>query len=329
MNMDYMNMALENKKSYFLLDFKLPESKIGEKEYRDEVTNAIDLILSAMGVDEEPQQYVKTDQGRMIYLFRTNMRKRKGQLVKFCDRYLPDYQNYRIEGITKSYFEEVQRNLKNNSNYQKQTSISRINYQGDDIKILDDRKNWKPWQIQIFEKFFNEDLTIKTANEREIYSIIDIEGQSGKSIFYKWLFVHIGGEQIGAITFGTAAQLRASILNLGEKKLYILDLTRAKGVADKEEDLMSVLESTKNGMVTSPMYGKGATLLMEPPHILITSNYLLDYELLSMDRWKIYELKPNGELGKENAILKDKSERRRLLHRQKQLAKERQEVKKL
>lgn len=324
-----MNIPLENKNSYFLLDLRLPESKIGEEEYKNEVTNAVDLVLSAMGVDEEPQQYVKTDQSRIFYFFRTNMRKRKGQLVKFCHRYLPEDQSCTIEGVTKFHSEELQRDIKNNRNYQKQISISRISYNGDDIKILDDRKNWKPWQIQIFEKFFNEDLTIKTANEREIYSIVDIEGQSGKSIFYKWMFVHIGAEQIGAITFGTAAQLRASILNLGEKKLYILDLTRTKGKEDKEEDLMSVLESTKNGMVTSPMYGKGATLLMEPPHILITSNYLLDYELLSMDRWKIYELKPNGELGKENAILKDKSERKRLLHRQKQLAKERQEIKKL
>lgn len=322
-------MVSENKKSYFLLDLKLPDTKIGDTEYVDEVRNSVDLILSSMGVDEEPQQYIKNDQGRIIYFFRTNLRKRKGQLAKFCERYLPEHQYYDIAGITKSYLDEQKIRLENSKNYQKEIQISKTNYTGDDIKILDEKKNWKPWQTQIFKQFFNENFTIKPANEREIYSIIDIEGQSGKSIFYKYLFVHAGEDQIGAITFGTASQLRASILNLGPKKLYILDLTRAKGESDKEEDLMSVLESTKNGMVTSPMYGRGETLLMNPPHILITSNYLLDYELLSMDRWKIYELKNNGELGKENIILKDKSERRRLLHRQKQLAKERLEVKKL
>jgi hypothetical protein len=56
-------------------------------------------------------------------------------------------------------------------------------------------------------------------------------------------------------------------------------------------------------MVYSPRYGKCETLLMEPPHVLITSNYPLDYTLLSLDRWKVYEIKENGTLGKENEIL--------------------------
>jgi hypothetical protein len=47
------------------------------------------------------------------------------------------------------------------------------------------------------------------------------------------------------------------------------------------------------------MYGKGASLLMKPPHIVITSNYLLDYELLSMYRWRVYEIKRDGTLGAE------------------------------
>jgi hypothetical protein len=319
---------MENKKSYFFLDLKIPDAKTGDKKYKDALNNSVDLILSAMGAENEPEQYLKNDDARMLYFFRTNERKRKGQLVKFCERYLPEYQDYRIEGITKAYLEEQKLRLKNSNKYEKKSNkIGVTSYKGNDIKVLDERKNWKPWQVEIFNKFFNEDLSIKPTNEREIYSIINIEGQSGKSIFYKWLYVNVGEDKIGAVTFGTASQLRASIFNLGEKKMYILDLTRAKGKADREEDLMSVLEATKNGMVTT--FGKGKTLLMEPPHILITSNYLLDYELLSMDRWKIYELKTNGELGKENAILTDKSERRRLLQRQHQLAKERQSVKKL
>ena len=217
-----------------------------------------------------------------------------------------------------------------NKRYEKKTSkIGVTSYKGNDIKILDERKNWKPWQREIFNIFCYENFKLKPAETRIMYSIVDLQGNSGKSIFFKWLYVHIGKEDMGIISFGTAAQLKPSIFNLGEKKMYILDLTRAKGEADREEDLMSVLEATKNGMVTTPMFGKGETLLMEPPHILITSKYLLDYELLSMDRWKIYELKTNGELGKENAILTDKSERRRLLQRQHQLAKERQSVKKL
>ena len=89
----------------------------------------------------------------------------------------------------------------------------------------------------------------------------------------------------------------------GPKKMYILDLTRTKGKGDSEHDLLSVLESIVDGMIYSPMYGKCKTLLMEPPHVRITSNYALDYTLLSLDRWKVYEIKENGTLGIENEIL--------------------------
>ena len=89
----------------------------------------------------------------------------------------------------------------------------------------------------------------------------------------------------------------------GPKKMYILDLTRTKGKGDSEHDLLSVLESIVDGMIYSPRYGKCKTLLMEPPHVLITSKYALDYTLLSLDRWKVYEIKENGTLGTENEIL--------------------------
>lgn len=135
-----MNMISENKKSYFLLDLKLPDTKIGDTEYVDEVRNSVDLILSSMGVDEEPQQYIKNDRGRIIYFFRTNLRKRKGQLAKFCERYLPEHQYYKIEGITKSYLDEQRIRLENSKNYQKEIQISKTNYTGDDIKILDEKK---------------------------------------------------------------------------------------------------------------------------------------------------------------------------------------------
>lgn len=115
---------------------------------------------------------------------------------------------------------------------------------------------------------------------------------------------------------------------MGPKKLYILDLTRTKGRDDSEYDLMSALESVADGMVFSPMYGKAASLLMEPPHILITSNYLLDYELLSMDRWRVYEIEKDGTLGKENEIFQNPEKRKEILRRQYQKQQERMEAKK-
>lgn len=140
--------------------------------------------------------------------------------------------------------------------------------------------------------------------------------------------VRVGDEHIGRITFGTASQLRSSVITMGPKKLYLLDLTRTKGRADNEHDLMSALENIIDGMIISPMYGKAGKLLMEPPHIMITSNYLLDYELLSLDRWRVYELQNNGSLGPENEIFKNPEKRKEILRKQYQKRLERLAAKK-
>lgn len=85
---------------------------------------------------------------------------------------------------------------------------------------------------------------------------------------------------------------------MGKKDLYIVDLARSKSKNDKEEDLLSVLEDIKSGLVTNAMYGSGKTLLIEPPHIIVSSNYVLKYELLSNDRWEVYEINSSNKLQK-------------------------------
>lgn len=80
-------------------------------------------------------------------------------------------------------------------------------------------------------------------------------------------------------------------------------MSRAKSKYDSQQDLLSVLEDCKSGFLLSPMYGQSKKLLMEPPHIIVSSNYLFATDQLSSDRWKIYEIK-NNKLGKENHLLK-------------------------
>lgn len=75
-----------------------------------------------------------------------------------------------------------------------------------------------------------------------------------------------------------------------------MDLARSKSREDREEDLLSVLEDIKSGLVTNAMYGSGKTLLMEPPHIIVSSNYTLKYELLSEERWQIYNINSSNKL---------------------------------
>jgi hypothetical protein len=44
------------------------------------------------------------------------------------------------------------------------------------------------------------------------------------------------------------------------------------------------------------MFGSGKTLLMTPPHIIVAGNRPLNYELLSKDRWVIFEITKDKKL---------------------------------
>lgn len=298
---------MENKNGYFVLKIGIPESKIENERLQEEIKDSVDLVLASMGVEENSEEnFIKDDKSRLIYIFKTKQRKRKGQLVKFCDRYLPKEIDYETEGVQKIEANEQLYRLRKHEKFRAfgNTKLEiEKKYEGDDIKVLDNRKNWKKWQIDMLGTFFNEDFTFKPPRPRRIFSLVDYKGGSGKSLFFKWLLVKLGEKEISRISFGTATQLRSSVIAAGPKKMYILDLTRTKGKEDSEHDLLSVIESIVDGMIYSPMYGKHETLLMEPPHVLITSNYALNYTLLSLDRWKVYEIKENGDLGKENEIL--------------------------
>lgn len=67
---------MENKNSYFLLDIHLPNNKITNEIYQDQLRNSVDLVLASMGVEEEPEEYEKEEV------------------------------NYKAEGVTKAFLNE-------------------------------------------------------------------------------------------------------------------------------------------------------------------------------------------------------------------------------
>tara|TARA_B110000967_G_scaffold198706_1_gene232143 strand:- start:758 stop:1150 length:393 start_codon:yes stop_codon:yes gene_type:complete len=90
------------------------------------------------------------------------------------------------------------------------------------------------------------------------------------------------------ITFGTVSQLRTSIVNTGEKKLYILDVTRTTAKYDNIDDVLSVIKDFKNGYVVAKSNKKW---VCKPPHVVINTDTELDYSKLSADRWEVYNIK--------------------------------------
>jgi hypothetical protein len=302
-------MDIENKNSYFIINLDIAEENRNSNRYNEELNDSIDLIFNAIEAEEIGSYNItKNDRSKQKHIFRTKKRKRKGQLSKYCERFLTKDTNleYSTEGVTKDHVNRLISELENRGDYniEHQKSVNKIEYDGPDTRIFKDKKNWHEWQKNIYEMLYDEKGEVKVPDDREIISIIDYEGKSGKSSWYKFLFCQ-DPKSIGRLVYGSASQLRSAAINNGEKKIYIIDLSRTKGKEDSEKEILAVCEEIKSGFVVNPMYGKGSTLVMHPPHVIISSNYKLSYELLSNDRWGVYEIdRKTKKLGKKNYLLR-------------------------
>lgn len=285
----------ENKSSFFSLS--VPLGSMPQDVELDKIENNVDLVFTKMKVKSNWYKYLHSEGNEVVYFFRADARSRKGRLIKDCELiWAKSPQDYYVQSYTKDQYETALSRIENNPNFQlKHKPIVFSEYNADDIAIFNNKKNWYPWQEEIYSKIFEKDGQFKEPHPRHIISLVDKVGNSGKSSFFKWIYHHYP-QSIGRIGYGSASQLRSSAVNLGKKELYILDLARSKSKDDRQEDLLSVLEDLKSGLVTSSMYGQGKTLMMEPPHIIISSNYRFDYNLLSGDRWEVYQITPKQSL---------------------------------
>ena len=99
------------------------------------------------------------------------------------------------------------------------------------------------------------------------------------------------------MVFGSSQQLRTSLIAIGPRLLYLIDIPRSPSDDEKIDQMISSIEELKNGHIVSHMYGRYAQLMMDPPHIIIFSNTECPEKLLSKDRWRKFEIK-DGELRK-------------------------------
>lgn len=310
--------TIENKNSYFLLKLTLPNEFKDSDKFINKVNMATDEILYSMSAlvnDPENYHIEHKKHKEIIHIFRTNNRKRAGQLNKFCKRFIKENWEVKIEtsGIKKEEVPEIIQKIKNNKNYIITGNIYNNIYDGTDIQIFKDRKNWRPWQKDVYDMIFEEPNNykkIKTPDSRTVIHLVDNKGNSGKSSFWKFLYTR-NKKDIGRLGYGTSGQLRSAAINLGPKKVYIIDLSRTQGIYDNTTDLISVVEDIKSGFILSPMYGNGKELLIEPPHTILSTNKLFDKNYMSMDRWKTYEIKHKSfKLGKENNLFKIESQKK-------------------
>lgn len=166
-------------------------------------------------------------------------------------------------------------------------SESMNHYVAKDLNFFDDPLQLYPWQDFMLSRLFRPGVkTLLTPHDREIIWVQDPFGNSGKSKFIKYLCYN--NSKAIKLSFGTAAQLRSSVIAAGAQELYLVDIPRTLGDDDSIDSLISVMEDIKNGFVVSSMYGKYQSLMMNPPHVVVFSNNKAPLDKLSVDRWVLY-----------------------------------------
>lgn len=279
---------MENKKTFFSINLTANEPI--NRLQQESIDHKLDIVMSAMNSRSEHFKFVRKDQSEFVYFFKTETRKRIGQLIKLLEKNL-DEEIYHADSMTKITYEIEIARLRNNQNFKLELEPDMLGeYKGNDIDFLKNQENWFEWQKDIWDMIFEKNGSFKEPDERKIISLVDFEGNQGKTKFWKLLTVQ-NMDSVGRLTYGSASQLRSAAINIGSKKLYIIDLARSKGKNDSDVELLSVIEDLKSGLIVSPMYGKNNMLLCEPPHIIVSSNYRLKYSALSKDRWLIYDIK--------------------------------------
>ena len=162
-------------------------------------------------------------------------------------------------------------------------------YEGCDVQFLKETTRRRLWQTQLLDELcLPNGLHYKTPNDRKIYWISDNKGNSGKSKFTK--FMYLFARNTVKIPFGTATQMRSSIIAMGPQKCYFVDIPRTLGRDDDINSVITLLEDLKNGFVVSSMYGKNQQLVMHPPHVVVFINIPCPIEKMSGDRWIRYYL---------------------------------------
>ena len=149
-------------------------------------------------------------------------------------------------------------------------------------------KKLSDWQHLLYQSFFTDEA--EACRGRNVITMHDSEGRSGKSEFVKWLRVGQKKLVVRKLPVASVQQLNAAVFKITEKikvDIFLIDITRSLGQDQNLKDLFSSLEDVINGFVVDVMFGKYKEAIFDPPLILIMTNYKFDEikSYMSADRW--------------------------------------------
>jgi len=143
-----------------------------------------------------------------------------------------------------------------------------------------------PWQ--------NTALTtiVRVYHARWIDVIIDHRGHRGKTTFGRYAAVHGEARRIPfANDYATLVQI---VQCMPKARCYIMDLPRALG-KERLFQLWAAIETVKDGYSFDPRYSYKETYF-DPPRFIIFTNKCPDMDMLSGDRWKLWQITDSLEL---------------------------------
>lgn len=131
-----------------------------------------------------------------------------------------------------------------------------------------------------------ENILLEKANKRAVYWIWEPIGGVGKSSFAKYLCHKYKATYIDEGKKADLINIIYNIKDINSKSIIVIDIPRDNG----NKISYKAIEQIKNGMICNTKYETGMKLF-NSPHVIIFSNSYPEIEKLSLDRWKIGEIK--------------------------------------
>lgn len=144
---------------------------------------------------------------------------------------------------------------------------------------------FRPYQQQIHD-------LVQVYEERYIHLIYDNVGNVGKSVFLE--FLEYQGLAFEMPPLRHMEDIMEFAHSFPPKPCYIIDMPRGMK-KDKLADFYSGLESIKNGVTYDKRY-TGKKRRMNRPVVMVFTNTLPEFALMSRDRWQIWTMQPDYTL---------------------------------
>jgi hypothetical protein len=162
-----------------------------------------------------------------------------------------------------------------------------------DVRELMEMESFpSPWQRDVIDMLDVREI-------RKVDIIIDKDGGKGKSSLVRYLGCQGKAKKIPfANDFKDVMRM---VMDMPTQKMYFIDMPRAIG-KERLYQLYGAIEEIKGGYAFDDRYSF-KDKYFDPPRVIVITNTAPDLNLLSADRWKLWEIDPEEGLVPASGIV--------------------------